>query len=561
MPTSDKHFSDFLPPPSDRSFFMAPITTENFYKYILSLKPKGSLDDNNFSVCLISSVALPISIPLAHIFNLSISSGIFPSHMKVSRCIPIYKSGSIFDIENYRGIVIINAFNKVFEKIISDRLLDFLDTNNFLSKLQFGFRRKTSTTHAITAILNTISQKLNEGNYVMIVLLDIKKCFDSLSRPILFKKLENAGVRGIALDWFISYFLDRKQCTFVIGTSSLNILDILYGVLQGSVLGVLLFLIYINDLPESCEILINFLFADDDSAVIAAKNLIDLINSANSEIYKLTQWYSSNLLTIHPGKTKCLVFRGPRTDLNLYEHEPSGKLYLPLFLNLNNSGEHDISKIIPINLVPNPTENSACLLGILIDKKLSFKQHFNHLHNKVNKAIFSLRQMKHLLDKKHLTLLYNSYLKSAIEYGCLLFCCANKTSIKSISILQKKSIRILTNSGYRDHTAPLFAAENLLTFNSLIFLNQARFMYDYTHNLLPPFFSNTWRTNDQVHIHALRNSKDIYLETINKPFVNCHPLYHFPKVWNSCPTAIRESTSRKIFVNKLTKYLLDFPIV
>ena len=121
--------------------------------------------------------------------------------------------------------------------------------------------------------------------------------------------------------------------------------------MQGSVLRVLLFLIYINDLPESCEILLNFLFADDDSAVIAAKNLTDLINIANSEIFKLTQWYSSNLLTIHPGKTKCLIFCGPRTDFDLYKHEPSGKLYLPLFLNLNNTGEHNISIVhyIPIN--------------------------------------------------------------------------------------------------------------------------------------------------------------------------------------------------------------------
>ena len=167
--------------------------------------------------------------------------------------------------------------------------------------------------------------------------------------------------------------------------------------------------------------------------------------------------------------------------------------------------------------------------------------------------------MKHLLNQRHLKLLYNAYLKSQLEYGASLFCCANSTTIKPIIILQKKAVRILTGSGYRDHSHPLFVAEKLLTFEKIIFLNQARFMYDYTKNLLPPFFANRWRFVNELHNYNVRTARDIHLERINKPYLISHPLFHFPTVWNSIPSNIRLSNSRKIFTNKLTTYLLDLP--
>ena len=155
---------------------------------------------------------------------------------------------------------------------------------------------------------------------------------------------------------------------------------------------------------------------------------------------------------------------------------------------MNNINEHDITKIIPISLVPNPDENSVKLLGIQIDEKFDFKAHFKVLHGKISKATFSLKIMKHLLDKRHLKLLYNAYLRSALDYGSALFSTASKTTIKPIIILQKKAIRLICNKGYREHTAPLFKEEKLLRFEDMITFSICRFMFDYRQGILPNFF-------------------------------------------------------------------------
>ena len=556
VPSSTKHFSEYLPPRPENSFYLHPVSPNTMKKYILSMKPKASLDDNNYSMKTLKLVADSISIPMSHIFNLSINTGIFPKKLKVSRCIPIFKSGDPCNVGDYRGVCIINQFSKVWEKIVYDSLLGFLEGNDFFSVTQFGFRRKTSTSHALAAIIMKITEKMNDDKFVLSLMIDIKKCFDVLDREILLKKLERCGVRGICLDWFRSYFSDRRQRVFINGCNSANIEDILYGVLQGSVLGVLLFLVYINDLPSACRTLISFLFADDNTAITWGDNLEDLISLSNNEIIELQKWYNSNKLILHPQKTKCMIFRPPRTNLNLNQ-DHNGRTYIPLFLNLNEPNENDISKIIPISLVPNGEEQAVKLLGIQLDEKLNFKAHFKQLHTKISRAIFSLRQMRHLLDKKHLLLLYSSYLKSSLDYGSILFCSVNKTTIKPITILQKKAIRIVCNAGFRDHTAPLFKAEKILTFEKTIDYNILRFMYDYKNNLLPPYFEHMWRTNNEIHRYAVRNENDFFIERVNKPFLKCHPLFYFPTLWNSIPEDLKNSESRKIFAKNLNTYLLN----
>jgi hypothetical protein len=260
--------------------------------------------------------------------------------------------------------------------------------------------------------------------------------------------------------------------------------------------------------------MIQDLFANDNTCLVKAKNITDLITLANSEISNLQKWYNSNLLLIHPQKTKCLLFHPPRTAPDLSKSE-DGNYYIPIFLNLNNLDEHDITKIIPIQLVP--SDGSAKSLGLLIDNKLNLKCHFKAMHTKVSRAVFSLNQMKHLLDKRHLLLLYNAYVKSNIEYACGLFGLASESTLNPIFLLQKRAVRIICNAGYLDHTAHLFRRERILPIDKLIKFNSMRLMFDYGHALLPSIFifpKFTWRKNHQVHNVNLRNAHNYYIEFV-----------------------------------------------
>ena len=297
------------------------------------------------------------------------------------------------------------------------------------------------------------------------------------------------------------------------------------------------------------------MFADDNTALLSAHTLHELIVLANKEINNLLQYYFANKLTLHPHKTKAFIFKPPRTNLNL--DTENGHSIIPLFLNLNNPNEHINSKIIRISLIPNPGESSARLLGVLIDENLNYKDHFKYLHGKVTKAVFSLRIMRHLLDQRHLKLLYNAYLKSSIEYGSILFTKVSKATMKPIIILQKKAIRIICNKGYRDHTAPLFKKEKIIPFENIIDYNICRFMYDYSTNNLPKEFVGTWQRNNEIHEHRVRNNNNFFIVNVNKNYLKDFPLFYFPKAWNTLPKNIKEQGSRNLFAKKLHTYIID----
>jgi hypothetical protein len=269
-------------------------TPAHVLKTIKKFKPKSSCDAQGVSTKMIKFIGNEISIPLAHIFNLSLSTGTFPSELKLCRVIPIFKSGSAFECDNYRPISLLSSISKVLEKIVSEKLISHLLDNDLLYTHQYGFLPHKSTEHSLMQILSYVSKALNDGNYCIGVFLDLKKAFDVCSHNILLKKLEKMGISGTALLWFKNYLSGRSQIVEINGCKSEAFsLDI--SVIQGSILGPILFLCYINDFYTATT-LFSVLFADDTAGFGQGKNLKDLTSYVNEELKKIANWFRSNCI-------------------------------------------------------------------------------------------------------------------------------------------------------------------------------------------------------------------------------------------------------------------------
>ena len=292
--------------------------------------------------------------PLTYVINKSFETGKFPNLLKIAKIIPIFKSGDKTMVSNYRPISVLPVFAKVYEKIMANHLLEFLNSNNALYKLQFGFRKHFSTSHAIISLVEKINMAISSDKYMIGVFLDFRKAYDTVNHSILLKKLYKYGIHGHILNWFKSSLTDRQQFVSVNNNYSSK-KCITCGIPQGSILGLLLFLIYINDLPNVSKKLFSICFADDTSVFMEHTNLDHLSDMLNIELNKLSIWLASNKLTLNIDKSHFVIFHRARLKQN----------------NVNIS-LCDIS----LNRV-----TFTKFLGVIIDDKLSFSRHVSYIKN------------------------------------------------------------------------------------------------------------------------------------------------------------------------------------
>ena len=556
IPSTNYSFRDFLPPPMASSVFVEPLTPVSVYNIIKNLKPKPSEDIDGISMLLISSIAEGICSPLCSIYNLSIETGKFPDKLTISKTIIIHKSGSLSLLDNFRGVSLIPTLSKPLEKYMYSTIYSFLDRNGFWSERQFGFRPKYSTIHNALDLYNLITESLASGRSCLSIFVDIRKCFDMVDRDILLAKFENSGIRGQVLNWFRSYYERRRQKVFFDGVFSTTLEDIILGILQGSILGVISFLIMINDLVESVPPALADLFADDAQLFLSANNLEQLIELTNACLPKIIGWYNANKLIIHPKKTKVIIYSTP---LQRYSPEELAIKSNPqIFIDMNNTNESLPQKISLISTVPNESDKFVKHLGLLIDDRMSFQYHFDSLYNKINRSIFTLKQMRNILNKRHLNLLYNSYIKSHLEYGIILFTRCPLNLINPIVKLQKICVRIIDKTdNFRAHTAPLFKKYRILPFPQLMDYNCLIFMHKVKSGKVPSIFNNKWNFQVDNHSYNTRNRNNFNTLTHNRNFIFNSPLYYLPRKFNQLPIEIKSIDNEKVFSRAVTDHLLN----
>ena len=459
FPTTNIPF-DFSSPPISEAFIFEPVTSFEVSKLIISFSSKRS-SIKEIQPCILSSIIGFVSPILTTLFNRCISRGLYPDCLKVAKVTPIFKAGDKSVCSNYRPISTLSIFNKLFEKIIHQRLLGFFEQKNVLSGVQFGFRKKSNTTLAIFNLVTDLLKSFKDKSYATCCFLDLKKAFDTVDRSLLLKKLDHYGIRNNELELVKSYLTCRYQYV-VCGDGESKLLPIPIGVPQGSVLGPLLFNIYINDITELGTKCI--LFADDAVFYNINENMQSSIVIMQHFLYVLSSWLTKNRLTASETKTKLMMFT------------PCIK---PVILPTVVFNGHPLEWV-----------NDIKYLGITIDNKLRFNKQTSDLRitlSRVQGVIYSLRKF---LPTRCLLMIYYSLAYSRVTQSIIIWGGTFENSIMPIKTILNKILRSILNVKVDTDHRPtmsvgrMYKLLNVLKFDDIYdyqLISFMKFIFDY-HN-------------------------------------------------------------------------------
>ena len=472
-PASSDDYKHYLKHPVPNSIVTLNILNHEVKDIIRNFKNKTTRD-TKISVLKLAAENDNFIKALTKTIEASFDQGIFPESLKIAQVVPIHKEGSKTDVSNYRPISLLATFSKIYEKLMHHRLITFLGKNNSLHELQYGFRAGRSCEHALLTAQNSLLHSLNKNKISLLLLIDFSKAFDMVDHNILLYKLQHYGIRGKTLKWLKSYLHERKQYVSINGTNSSS-RSITYGIPQGSILGPLLFIIYINDIPEVDKLAKFILYADDANIIVTGNNMLEIEEKIAQLNIKLVRWVNSNGLMLNLKKTHFMIFSRQKIEQN---------------------------PIIKINNFPIKRVHEARFLGVIVDDKLTWSAHIRALKSKMSRYIGIMYKIKSKIPVNIRLQIYHSFVQSHLNFCSLVWGFSNRSNIEMLFRMQKKAMRAVmpgyVNYFYKDGQLPTatkqwFNQYSVLTIHGIIANNTLNFMHKSKSfsSLLPLSVKNT----------------------------------------------------------------------
>jgi hypothetical protein len=441
----------------------------------------------------------------------------------------VFKKGDPLLPRNYRPISLLSVFDKLLEKLMHCRLYKYLQLNKVLYKFQFGFKPVHSTSLALIDVIDNLYKNLDACSKVCGIYLDLQKAFDSVSHDILLEKIYIYGVRGIVYDRFESYLYNRKQYTCVGNTCS-DVQSNKFGVPQGSVLGPLLFLIYVNDIGKAVPNETVKLFADDTNLFIYDADIVMLNDRANHSICELHR-FLANKLSLNLSKTCFMVFPAKNDD----------KI-----------------KII-VNGIELCKVTECKYLGVTLDHELKWAAHIEQLYKKLVKFIGIFYKLRNKLPPAVLKIIYFTFVYSHILYGVEVYANTHMSYLDKLIKLNNKILRILQNKPLLTPVRELYASHNTLPINDLhsmqILILVHKFLYH--QDKLPEAFRNYFVINTGIHCYNTRIKEDIHVACSKLSIGHKCLKAKAGSLWNALPSYLKNNMSTGVFKYKICNYLMS----